>query len=387
MDTFTTEGLRNTLAALSEQWTLSATAAGGNGKTMLLNTTALLGILTSILPSRSHPHQLLEAQKKEHIILHQPNVPLAPSVLPPPGASSQSEELIRQFVELDRSTNWRLVDKIPFSGGCHEPEGIVRLSSNGNPAQDDRYFVSAGEWTVPRSPDTNGKGFAHLLVFDGTGRRLADAVLTAPGAAEYHGGGLDYDGTYLWLTLAEYRPTNATATLVRMRPDILSPEPVLRVAGHMGAVVHDVATGDVLTLNWGARSASLWNLRYTPVPLPGFTPPRAVVKNPSHYTDYQDCKFLGRSQRYGFRSVMLCGGITGGLYDGNTSIGGVALVDMQTMVPLYEVPLTMVSDGGNLVTKNPMDAAIVDGKLRFFFLPDEHNSTLYVYQPEGSLQR
>ncbi|KAK4147182.1 uncharacterized protein C8A04DRAFT_24980 [Dichotomopilus funicola] len=382
MDTSATEGLRNILTAFSEQWTLSATAASGTGKALLLNATALLGLLSSITPSTKYPHNPPEAQRNANITIHQPNTPLAPSPLPPPGPSSQSEEIIRQFIELDRSTKWRLADKIPFSGDCHEPEGIVRLSNEG-PAQDDRYFVSAGEWTVPQSPDKNGEGFAHLLVFDGTGRQLADAVLTAPGAAEYHGGGLDYDGTHLWVTLAEYRPVNATATLVRLRPDKLCPEPVLRIADHMGAVVHDIAAGDVLTLNWGARSASLWNLRHSPVPLPGFTPPRAVVKNPSHYTDYQDCKFLGRPQRYGFRSVMLCAGITGGVYGANTSIGGVALVDMQTMVPLYELPLSMVSDGGNLVTKNPMDAAIVDGKLRFFFLPDEHNSTLYVYEPEG----
>jgi hypothetical protein len=27
-----------------------------------------------------------------------------------------------------------------------------------------------------------------------------------------------------------------------------------------------------------------------------------------------------------------------------------------------------------------MDVAIVDGRLRLYFLPDEHSSTLYVYE-------
>jgi hypothetical protein len=312
-----------------------------------------------------------------NITVYQPSVPLAPS-LPPPGSSSQGEEIIRQFTNLSRSTKWNLVDKIKFEGDTFEPEGIVRLG-------DDRYFVSAGEWTVPRSTPTTsadgittaGAGFAHMLVFDGKGKRLADAIITEAGAAEYHGGGIDYDGTYIWSTLAQYRP-DSTATLVRMRPDTLQPEPMLRIADHMGAVVHDLSTGNLLTLNWGARSASVWNLNYKPAAPPAFTTPRAVIKNPSHYTDYQDCKFLGHSQRYGFRPVMLCSGITS-LY--GTTIGGVALVDMETMVPLYEVPLTMVSDRGVLVTKNPMDVAIVDGKLRLYFLPDEHSSTLYVYEP------
>jgi hypothetical protein len=311
-----------------------------------------------------------------NITIHQPGVPLAPS-LPPPGGSSQGEEIIRQFTNLSRSTKWNLVDKIKFEGDTFEPEGIVRLG-------DDRYFVSAGEWTVPRSTPTTsadgsttaGAGFAHMLVFDGKGKRLADAVVTEAGAAEYHGGGIDYDGTYIWSTLAQYRP-DSSATLVRMRPDTLQPEPMLRIADHMGAVVHDLSTGNLLTLNWGGRSASVWNLNYKPAAPPAFTAPRAVIKNPSHYTDYQDCKFLGHSQRYGFRPVMLCSGITS-LY--GTTIGGVALVDMETMVPLYEVPLTMVSDRGVLVTKNPMDVAIVDGRLRLYFLPDEHSSTLYVYE-------
>jgi hypothetical protein len=358
MDAFTalTERVRE---ALAQQWLLGAPSK-------LMNASALLALLSSMAP----------AMPALNITVHQLDVSIAPLPLPPPGPSSQGEEIIRQFADLSRSTEWNLVDKVKFEGGTFEPEGLVRLGR-------DRYFVSAGEWTFPRSistasadgsSGTSGEGFAHMIVFDGQGKRLADATITEPGASEYHGGGIDYDGTYIWVTLAQYRPFS-TATLVRMRPDTLQPEPVLRVADHMGAVVQDLSTGNILTLNWSSRSASLWNLHYRPEAPPAFTAPRAVIKNPSHYTDYQDCKFLGHSQRYGFRPVMLCSGITK-LY--GTSIGGVALVDMESMVPLTEVPLTMVSDRGTLVTKNPMD---VDGKMRLFSLPDERNSTLYVYEP------
>lgn len=370
METFTSlaDRIRAVLAALpsaSEQWVL------GSPSNKIINASALLALLSSVAPA---------VPAVANVTLYQPEIPIAPSPLPPPAASSQSEEIIRQFVELDRSTEWHLAQRVQFEGDTFEPEGIARIAdSSVNDLDSARYFVSAGEWTVPRAADTHGEGFAHMLVFDGNGRRLADAVITEPGALEYHGGGIEYDGTYIWTTLAQYRP-DSTATLVRMRPDTLQPEPMLRIADHMGAVVHDLSTGDILTLNWGARSASLWNLNYKPAVPPAFTAPRAVVKNPSHYTDYQDCKFLGHSQRYGFRPVMLCSGITN-LYD--TTIGGVALVDMRSMVPLYEVPLTMLSDHGVLVTKNPMDVAVVDGKLRLFFLPDERNSTLYVYEPVG----
>ncbi|KAL2258943.1 hypothetical protein VTK26DRAFT_7551 [Humicola hyalothermophila] len=324
----------------------------------MVNLTAVLALVSPAVP-----------------VLAGPN--LAPSPHPPPGPSSQGEEIIRQFVELSRSTRWSLVDKIKFEGDTFEPEGMTRLGN-------DRYFVSAFERPALDLRDNSasdsgaqGEGLAHMLVFDGKGVQLADVIITEPGHLESHIGGIDYDGTYIWATLAQNRP-DSTATLVRMPPDTLKPAPLLRTKDHMGAAVHDLSTGNILTLNWGSRAASVWNLRYKPEAPPAFTSPRAVAKNPSHYTDYQDCKFLGRSQRYGFRPVMLCSGITE-LY--GTFIGGIALVDMESMIPLYELPLTMLSDLGTLVTKNPMDVALVDGKMRLLFLPDERNSTLYAYEP------
>lgn len=348
--------------ASSKQWMLQTSSK-------MVNASALLALFASAAPIMTGGN----------ITLYQPGVTIAPSPLPPPGSSSHGEEIIRQFVELSRSTEWNLVDKVKFEGDTFEPEGMVRLGNG-------RYFVSAYERSAPPAlrynaalddSDAHNEGFAHMMVFDAKGGRLADATITEIGSREYHNGGIDYDGTYIWATLGQNHP-NSTATLVRMRPEALRPEPMLRIQDHMGAAIHDLSSGNILTLNWGSRAASIWNLRYKSEVPPAFTAPRAVIKNPSHYTDYQDCKFLGHSQRYGFRPVMLCSGITK-LYD--TVIGGVALVDMESMVPLYEVPLTMASDTGMLVTKNPMDVAVVDGKMRLFFLPDERNSTLYVYEP------
>lgn len=164
---------------------------------------------------------------------------------------------------------------------------------------------------------------------------------------------------------------------MRMRPDTLVPEPILSVADHQGGAVHDTKSGTVVTLNWGSRKASIWNGHDKHLAPPKFTQPRAVVRNPSSFIDYQDCKFLGRYELYEIRSVMLCSGVAD---LANTRIGGIAIVDMETMVPLHEVPVTLVSEHGAAMTKNPMDVAVVDGKMRLFFLPDERNSTLYVYE-------
>ncbi|EJU04836.1 hypothetical protein DACRYDRAFT_63041, partial [Dacryopinax primogenitus] len=319
-----------------------------------------------------------------NITVLQHGVPLAPSPLPLPGAAKDCDEIVNAFSHLGRTTVWNLVQKIKMQGDTYEPEGLVRIG-------DDRFFVSAGEYTAPTTSYGNGTiingtdrqpgaGFAHIIIFDGNGTRIADATLTQEGAIEYHNGGIDYDGKYIWATIAQYR-ANATATLVRIDPLTIDMTTILHIADHQGGVVHDVDTGNLHMLNWGSRNASTWNLNYVAAPYPEFTRPRAITRNPSYYADYQDCKFLGHPAQFDYRGVMLCSGVTG-IY--GTQIGGIAIVDLKTMVPLMEVPITMISDLGVLVTENPVDVAMVDGKLRVYFMPDQHNSTLYVYEPTAA---
>ena len=225
-----------------------------------------------------------------------------------------------------------------------------------------------------------GLQFAHIMVYDSSGSRIADATLTAPGDLEYHNGGIDYDGEFIWATIAQYRP-NSTAHVVKIDPHTLNATTVLRSNDHQGGVVHDVQRKRLTTLNWGARNASLWSSDGPFAPLPEFTAPVDVTRNPSFYIDYQDCKFLGHPAIYSHRPVMLCGGIAGyaspapGFY-----LGGIAIVDTLSMIPLAEVPITLTSDLGVPITTNPIDVDIVDGNLRFYFLPDQHNSTLYLFE-------
>ena len=78
---------------------------------------------------------------------------------------------------------------------------------------------------------------------------------------------------------------------------------------------------------------------------------------------------------------MLCGGVATIQYASSSfNLGGLALVDIQTMLPLWEVPIELLSDLGTPMTENPIDAAVVDGKFRIYAVPDQHNSTLYVYE-------
>ncbi|WQF89361.1 Putative quinoprotein amine dehydrogenase, beta chain [Colletotrichum destructivum] len=357
-----------------------------------------------------------------------PGVPLAPVPLPPAGPARDGAEIVRQLMGLTRAgmnggggddggSRLRFVKKVELEGDVWEPEGIVRLMGAGGDDDDDeqeRFWVSAGEYTVPteKFPDgrwidgtdrSAGAGFAHFVVFDGRGRRLADWVVSKEGDAEYHNGGLDYDGRHIWATLSQYRP-NSTATVVRVDPVDLRVERVFRVGDHQGGVVHDVETGTLTTLSWGGRVARRWDLKggdgggggggreEEQVRLvhgdgvdsgTGFDVPEEVMVNPSHWIDYQDCKSLGR---VGGRSLALCSGIA--TLAAGIEVGGLAVVDVDAgMTPVWEMPFmertTTAAAGaarGALMTKNPMDVALVGGRVRLYFAPEEGRGAVFVYE-------
>ncbi|OHE99314.1 hypothetical protein CORC01_05355 [Colletotrichum orchidophilum] len=400
-----------------------------------------------------------------------PNVPLAPVPLPAPGAARDGAEIVRQLRGLSRSSmgggggggggggaKLELVKVIELEGELWEPEGIVRLAGaevgsaaaaaaeggekagetgggegqgEGEEGDDgERFWVSAGEYTVPteRFPDgrwidgtdrSAGAGFAHFVVFDGRGRRVADWVVSREGDLEYHNGGMDYDGRYIWATLSQYRP-NSTGTVVRVDPVGVEMERVFKVGDHQGGIVHDVQTGRLITLGWGGRVARRWDLakggsvvgektgsgggdggavdKGDQVQLGTgegdgggiFDEPETTVVNPSHWIDYQDCKSLGHVDG---RALMLCSGIA--TLAPGVEVGGLAIVEAEGMVPVWEVPFmertgsglgTGTGAGGGraqksvLMTKNPMDVAVVGGRVRLYFAPEEGRSRVFVYE-------
>ncbi|KAK5026566.1 hypothetical protein LTS07_007500 [Exophiala sideris] len=305
-----------------------------------------------------------------NITIYQHNVSFVPTPLPAPGPASNFDTIINQFNQLGRSTVWNLVKKIQFEGDNGEPEGMVNIN-------EERYIVSGGLYTnktvsygnntiINGTDRTPGAGYGYLAVFDGQGKRIAIATLTETGALEYHNGGIDYDGQVIWATIAQYRP-NTTASIITVNPTTLEFQDLIHYTDHLGGIVHDIQNQSLSTLNWGARNATVWDLTAKRNAYPQFSQPKAV-----------DCKFLGHSQTYNYRAVMMCSGVA--TYSNNVTVSAVAIVDTQTMVPYTEVPLTMVSALGTPITQNPFDVAIVNGKLRLYFLPDQHNSTLYVYE-------
>jgi len=328
--------------------------------------------------SRSRLATLIAALLLTLSLLAAPAAAVARTQLPDPPAA-KGAQIAQLFQQVTRSTSWKLVDAVSLQAQTWHPEGIVKLNN--------RWIVSSVEVTEPtvkypngqiidRTDRTPGAGFGHLMSFDATGRLLEDRILNPAGALEYHPGGLDYDGRHLWNTMAQYRP-NSSSIFLRIDPMTLEATPVLRARDHFGGVVNDTARRRLVTLNWGSRAASSWRIPRRPR-LDAFSQPLTVVRNPSHFVDYQDCKYLGRVPDHR-NPLMLCGGIT---EYGAFGLGGIALIDTKTLAPVWEVPVTTLSPAGNVVTRNPIDVDVVDGKLRVHLAPDDNATTVLTYEAD-----
>ena len=62
--------------------------------------------------------------------------------------------------------------------------------------------------------------FAHVMLFDGQGSKIVQAMCTQAGDFMCHLGAMDYDGEKIWGTIAQYSP-NTTAGVVSFDPSTL----------------------------------------------------------------------------------------------------------------------------------------------------------------------
>jgi hypothetical protein len=202
-------------------------------------------------------------------------------------------DLAQRLMNLDRGAAWTPAAAIPVQFPTFHPQGMVRIGAD--------FFVSSVE--VKRAPAPSpgqpggrdaGAGVGHLFKISADGALLADLILGEGDA--YHPGGVDYDGRFIWVPVAEYRP-DSHAIVYRVDPRAMTATVVLRAADHIGAIVHDRQTGRLHGVSWGARRFYDWDLS------PGgkASAPR-VFANHASYIDYQDCHGLGGR-------LMLCSGL------------------------------------------------------------------------------
>jgi hypothetical protein len=299
------------------------------------------------------------------------SVALAALIVPQTDVRSVVAERV---MKLTRDAPWKPVTSIPIGFPTYHPQGMVKIG--------DTFFVSSVEVKVPttrfptrvdgydRDP---GQGIGHLFKIDRTGKLIADLSLGE--GSIYHPGGIDYDGTSIWVPVAEYRP-DSRSIVYRVDPVRMQAAEVFRFADHIGAIVHNTDDNALHGVSWGSRRFYRWTLdKQGKVTNADVSPDKLRVVNISHYVDYQDCKYAGARR-------MLCSGVTELRQRPEAPafrLGGLDLVDLSGGRPLHQVPVLLWTADGVDMTHNPVWIEPTSSGLRGYFMPEDNTSTIYIY--------
>jgi hypothetical protein len=294
------------------------------------------------------------------------------------GSADARSTIAGRVMTLTRSARWTLVATLPMDFRTFHPQGMAKVG--------DVFFVSSVEIAVPTAPlvpaaggydRSAGEGTGHLFKIDRNGHLIGDLKLGD--GSIYHPGGIDFDGRHIWVPVAEYRP-NSRAVIYRVDPETMKAEEVFRFADHIGAIVHDTDDRVLVGVSWGSRRFYRWPLGRDGRVSNAAGRRQQPTLNPSHYVDYQDCKYVGARR-------MLCTGVTEMRQRPEAApfrLGGMDLVSLVDGRPLHQVPVLLWTPAGMDMTHNPVWIEPTATGLRAYFMPEDDRSTLYVYEvPAG----
>ncbi|WP_138417518.1 DUF6454 family protein [Sinomonas gamaensis] len=287
---------------------------------------------------------------------------VAAQAAPPAPAADHHEvstTLADDFGAVDRNTNWQLTSKLKLNYPTYHTEGLAFTA--------DHIFLSAVQIIEPTqkypTPQggydrTPGKGIGHLFVMDKAGNLQKDITL---GEGDmYHPGGIDFDGTNVWVPVAQYRP-NSSAIIYRVDANTLDVNKQFEVADHFGGIVMDKQTGHLVGNTWGSRRFAEWDLQGKQL---------ASWENPNYFIDYQDCQYVPNSK-------MLCGGVTNlpqtpaaGGANSTYELGGMAMIDLNSHEVTRDVPFQKWSTAGHVATRNPFKMTADGDHLTLKVAPD-----------------
>lgn len=285
----------------------------------------------------------------------------------------QDGALARGFAAVDRNTVWTQVDKLKLNFPTYHTEGLAITPNH--------VFLSAVQIIEPTQKyptpgggydRTAGKGIGHLFVMDRQGHLQKD--MTLGDGDMYHPGGISYDGTDVWVPVAQYRP-NSSAIIYRVDAESLVVHQQFQVNDHVGGIVQNQINGHLIGNNWGSRRFYEWTAKGTQI---------RSWENNSFFTDYQDCQYVASAK-------MICGGITNlpqtpsaGGANATYELGGMSMIDLCSHNVLREVPFQKWSSAGHVMTRNPVKLAASGNQLTLWAAPDngeEANGTeLFTYQ-------
>ena len=275
-----------------------------------------------------------------------------------PQHRATDDGLVSAFDDVSRGTAWMRTATIPLAFDTFHPQAME--------VTEDRIYLSSVEIIEPTSrypqpidgyDRTPGKGVGHLFVLDRQGNLLRDIVLGE--GDSYHPGGLDVADGYVYLPVAEYRPSSA-AIVYRVDTTTFEVEKLFTVDDHIGGVVLDQETGRLVGQSWGSRRFYDWTLDGRQ---------KLSWLNENHFLDYQDCEYVSTRKT-------LCSGVTGlPARPGTTlgyELGGFAMIDLADEHRiLHEVPVQLWSTAGHVVTRNPTDLDAEGSHLTLYAAPDD----------------
>ena len=278
---------------------------------------------------------------------------------------------------LTRATAWKQAAAIPVQFPTFHPQGMVKIGED--------FFFSSVDIRTPtkRYPQLQdgydrdtGEGVGYLFKMDKTGKLLATIPLGE--GSVYHPGGIDFDGRYIWVPVAEYRP-NSRSIVYRVDPQTMQVEEMFRFNDHIGGIVHNTDDKSLHGVSWGSRRLYAWPIDNSGKPTNlSKSPDQLRVANRALYIDYQDCHYIGSSK-------MLCAGLNNYRASPDAAVfrlGGLEIVDLKTNQALWQGPVELWSPIGQglPMTQNPFWVEPMGNGVRAYFMPDDDKSTLFVYE-------
>ena len=143
--------------------------------------------------------------------------------------------------DIDRHTPWELVERLPLDFPTFHPQGLAFAA--------ELTFLSSVEI------HSTTRGVGHVFIVDERGALLRDVIV---GDGEiYHPGGIDFDGTSVWVSVAQYRP-GGQSVISTIDPTTAEVQERFRVDDHISWVVSDPANALVHGASWGSRQFYTW---------------------------------------------------------------------------------------------------------------------------------
>ncbi|WP_274653758.1 DUF6454 family protein [Paenibacillus humicola] len=277
-------------------------------------------------------------------------------------------KLVQSFLRLTRGTKWTLNETIPLKFNNRHAQGLTRIGG--------LFYLSSVEVTRPpvkydrpiqgadRSP---GQGIGRLFAFDRRGELVNETVLGE--GTIYHPGGIDFDGSRIWVPAAEYVP-GGRSIVYKVDPATLRAEEAFRFGDHIGGLVCDRDGGRLIGCSWGSRTFYVWDNDGKLL---------AAKENPSHFVDYQDGQYAGEGcMTWSGISELPLPAPAGGLK--HYELGGLALFDTASLSMLHEVPVAGFSPHGRAATRNPVFLESDGSRLRLYAVPDDDCGSLLIYE-------